>query len=72
VFRELGIAMDSLKMVSSWRGGITGAKQPIKLGGIQLEGCTFDGTRLSENHHDSPSVSTIPPCVVAWVPKVGW
>ena len=62
--------MDNLKFVSSWRGGIQGSKLPIKLGGIQLEGCSFDGTRLSENQHDSPSVSAIPPCVVAWVTKV--
>ena len=62
--------MDNLKFVSSWRGGIQGSKLPIKLGGIQLEGCSFDGNRLSENQHDSPSVSAIPPCVVAWVTKV--
>ena len=62
--------MDNLKFVSSWRGGIQGSKLPIKLGGIQLEGCSFDGTRLSENQHDSPSVSAIPPCAVAWVTKV--
>ena len=62
--------MDNLKFVSSWRGGIQGSKLPIRLGGIQLEGCSFDGTRLSENQHDSPSVSAIPPCVVAWVSKV--
>lgn len=67
--RELGCSMDSLKMVSSWRGGIQGAKIPVRLGGTQLEGCSFDGTRLSENLHDSPSVSAIPPCVVAWVTK---
>lgn len=37
--------------------------------GLQLEGCSFDGTRLMESQRDSPSVSTIPPCVVAWVTK---
>ncbi|XP_076446844.1 LOW QUALITY PROTEIN: cytoplasmic dynein 2 heavy chain 1-like [Babylonia areolata] len=67
--RELGCSMDSLRFVSSWLGSIPDSKIPIKLGGIQLEGCAFDGTRLSESQHDSPSVSTIPPCVVAWVPK---
>nr|KAG5701773.1 hypothetical protein BaRGS_000763 [Batillaria attramentaria] len=67
--RELKCSMDSLKFVSTWRGSIQGARLPIKLGGLQLEGCSFDGQRLSENQHDSPSVSAIPPCVVAWVPK---
>ncbi|XP_076467409.1 LOW QUALITY PROTEIN: cytoplasmic dynein 2 heavy chain 1-like [Babylonia areolata] len=67
--RELGCSMDSLKLVSSWRGGVQGSPLPIKVGGIQLEGCSFDGSRLSENQHDSPSVSSIPPCVLAWVTK---
>ncbi|KAL8606249.1 Cytoplasmic dynein 2 heavy chain 1 [Nucella lapillus] len=67
--RELGCSMDSLKFVSSWLGTIADSKLPIKLGGVQLEGCSFDGTRLSESQQDSPSVSSIPPCVVAWVPK---
>lgn len=67
--RELACSMDNLKLVSSWRGGVQGSRLPVRLGGIQLEGCSFDGTRLSENQHDSPSVSAIPPCTVAWVPK---
>lgn len=35
-----------------------------------MEGCSFDGLRLSENQHDSPSVSAVPPCFMAWVPQV--
>ena len=37
--------------------------------GIQLEGCTFNGTRLIENTRDTSSVSTVPPCAIAWIPK---
>lgn len=62
--------MDGLKFGVSWRGGVQGAKTQVKVGGLQLEGCTFDGARLSENQRDSPSVSAIPPCHVAWIPKV--
>ena len=43
----------------------------VKPGGLMLEGCTFDGSRLSENQRDSPSVASIPPCVISWIPKVG-
>lgn len=68
--RALGCAMDSLKFACSWSGGVNGAKQPIKVGGLMLEGCTFDGSRLSENQRDSPIVSSIPKCVMAWIPKV--
>ena len=69
-FRELGSSMDSLKCVSSWKGAIQDSKLPITVGGLQLEGCLYDGTQLSESQHDSPSVSSIPPCVIAWIPKV--
>ena len=68
--REVRQSMDSLKFVCSWKGNIQGAKLCVRVDGIQLEGCTFDGTRLSENQRDSPSFSQIPPCVVAWIPKV--
>ena len=62
--------MDGLKFTCSWKGNIPGAKVVVKIGGIQLEGCTFDGSRLSENQRDTPISSSIPPCVVAWIPKV--
>ena len=62
--------MDSLKFVCSWSGSISGARISVKIGKLQLEGCSFDGSRLSENMRDSPSISEIPPCIVAWIPKV--
>lgn len=68
--REEGISMDSLKFASSWKGSVQGAKIQVRLGGLLMEGCSFDGSRLSENQRDSPSVSGIPPCVVAWIRKV--
>ncbi len=70
LFRELQCAMDSLKFTCSWKGSVAGARAPVKIGGLQLEGCTFDGQRLSENQRDSPIVSSIPDCVVAFIPKV--
>ncbi|XP_071781183.2 cytoplasmic dynein 2 heavy chain 1 [Centroberyx gerrardi] len=65
--RSMGCSMDSLMFVSSWRSPIAEAKLQVKVGGLQLEGCSFDGVRLSENQHDSPSVSAVPPCCMAWV-----
>ncbi len=38
-----------------------------QVGGLQLEGCSFDGSRLIENQRDSPSLCTVPPATVAWV-----
>ncbi|XP_037123246.1 cytoplasmic dynein 2 heavy chain 1 isoform X1 [Syngnathus acus] len=65
--RSLGCSMDSLVFASSWRDPIVGAKLQVKVGGLQLEGCSFDGVHLCENQHDSPSVSAVPLCYMAWV-----
>ncbi|XP_072546992.1 cytoplasmic dynein 2 heavy chain 1 isoform X2 [Salminus brasiliensis] len=67
--RMMGCSMDSLKFVASWKSQITGSKLQVKVGGLQLEGCTFDGNRLSENQHDSPSVCAVPACYMAWIPQ---
>uniref|UniRef100_A0A3Q3KJ04 Cytoplasmic dynein 2 heavy chain 1 n=1 Tax=Monopterus albus TaxID=43700 RepID=A0A3Q3KJ04_MONAL len=67
--RSMGCSMDSLVFVSSWRSPIAQAKLQVKVGGLQLEGCSFDGIHLCENQHDSPSVSAVPHCYMAWVPK---
>ncbi|KAF2362508.1 ATPase dynein-related AAA domain [Trinorchestia longiramus] len=68
--REYEVAMDELTLVSSWsRGGIPDARLPLRWAGLQLEGASFDGSRLMTNTHDSPSITTVPPCVVAWLPK---
>ena len=59
--------MDNLKFACSWKGSLQGARLNVKIGGLQIEGCSFDGSRLSENQRDSPSISGIPPCSVAWI-----
>ncbi|XP_071551731.1 cytoplasmic dynein 2 heavy chain 1-like [Panulirus ornatus] len=68
--REYGTSMDNLVFVTSWsRGGIPDAKVSMKWSGLQLEGATFDGSRLMHNSHDSPSITVAPMCTVAWMPK---
>ncbi|XP_032214095.1 cytoplasmic dynein 2 heavy chain 1 isoform X5 [Mustela erminea] len=67
--RAMGCSVDSLKFVASWKGRLREAKLQIKMGGLLLEGCSFDGSRLSEHHHDSPSVSPVLPCCVGWIPQ---
>ncbi|KAM9321467.1 cytoplasmic dynein 2 heavy chain 1 [Gastrophryne carolinensis] len=65
--RTMNCSMDNLRFVASWKGRIHDAKLQVKVSGLQLEGCSFDGSRLLENQHDSPSVSTVPPCYMAWI-----
>ncbi|XP_058489723.1 dynein cytoplasmic 2 heavy chain 1 isoform X2 [Solea solea] len=67
--RHMGCSMDSLVFFSTWRSPIPQAKLQVKVGGLQLEGCSFDGAHLCENQHNSPSVSAVPPCYMAWVPQ---
>jgi len=63
------VSMDELRLVCSWIGKVNGAKYQVKVCGLQIEGCVFDGSRLSENQRDSTTVSTVPPFNVAWIPK---
>ncbi|KAG8584671.1 hypothetical protein GDO81_004716 [Engystomops pustulosus] len=65
--RTMNCSMDNLRFVASWKGRIHDAKLQVKISGLQLEGCCFDGNHLSENQHDSPSVSVVPPCYMAWI-----
>ncbi|MBZ3869929.1 Cytoplasmic dynein 2 heavy chain 1 [Sciurus carolinensis] len=67
--RAMGHSVDSLKFVASWKGRLQEAKLQIKISGLFLEGCSFDGNRLSENQHDSPSVSSVLPCFMGWIPQ---
>uniref|UniRef100_A0A8C5IBC2 Cytoplasmic dynein 2 heavy chain 1 n=1 Tax=Junco hyemalis TaxID=40217 RepID=A0A8C5IBC2_JUNHY len=68
--RVMRCSVDSLKFTASWKGRIQEGKLQVKISGLQLEGCRFDGNRLSENLHDSPSVSSVLPCFMAWIPQV--
>nr|DBA32514.1 TPA: hypothetical protein GDO54_000298 [Pyxicephalus adspersus] len=65
--RTMNCSMDNLRFVASWKGRIHDAKLQVKISGLQLEGCSFDGNQLSENQHDFPSVSMVPPCYMAWI-----
>ncbi|NXC70641.1 DYHC2 protein, partial [Anhinga anhinga] len=67
--RVMSCSVDSLKFTASWKGRIQEGKLQVKISGLQLEGCSFDGNRLSENLHDSPSVSSVLPCYMAWIPQ---
>ncbi|XP_009895076.2 cytoplasmic dynein 2 heavy chain 1 [Dryobates pubescens] len=67
--RIMSCSVDSLKFTASWKGRIQEGKLQVKISGLQLEGCSFDGNRLAENLHDSPSVSALLPCYMAWIPQ---
>jgi dynein heavy chain 2 len=63
--------MDTLVLNTSWSGEVKHGKNiSIKITGLQLEGCSFDGGRLNESATDSPSVTAFPSCSIAWIPQV--
>uniref|UniRef100_A0AC11C6V9 Dynein cytoplasmic 2 heavy chain 1 n=1 Tax=Ovis aries TaxID=9940 RepID=A0AC11C6V9_SHEEP len=70
--RAMVCSVDSLKFVASWKGRLQEAKLQIKISGLLLEGCSFDGNRLCENQHDSPSVSSVLPCFMGWIPQAAY
>ena len=68
--REYNISMSKLSLTTSWsRGGVSGAKLSVKVGSLQLEGANFDGVRLSDSSHESPSIISAPVCTFAWMPE---
>ena len=63
--------MDTLDFVTVWnRNGLSDAKVTMKWTGLQIEGATFDGSRLLKNNSNSPSIGAAPLCTVAWMPQV--
>jgi len=71
--REQGVAMDSLVLKSSWdaRRGISGAKFPIMIEGMLLQGATFNGDTLSEAAPNAKEVIAAPPVTIAFVESEG-
>jgi dynein heavy chain 2 len=69
--REIKQPMDKLVLNTSWSGEVKHGKNvSIKISGLQLEGCSFDGGFLSESALDSTSVTGFPPCYIAWIQRV--
>jgi hypothetical protein len=72
--REYGgkVPLDGLRLVNAWGGGgdMKGAKLPVAVGGLFVEGCRFDGASLRDNAPDSPTISPLPIVTIAWVPQV--
>jgi dynein heavy chain 2 len=68
--RTLKCSMDDLKSATKWNSTeVLGTSCSVRLDGLQLEGCTFDGNRFLENERNSPTISSLPACTFAWVPK---
>ena len=66
--RALKIAIDELKLVSTFEQGKLGNGLAISLEGLWLQGSAFDGKRLADIKEQSSTseLVNLPPCFVAW------
>lgn len=68
--RRLKLAIDELKLVSSFEADKVPGEGAVKLDGLWLQGCEFDGRRLIDLRDQggtSAEVVSLPPCYAAWV-----
>jgi hypothetical protein len=66
----LKIAIDELKLVSSFEPNKVPAATAVKLEGLLLQGCEFDGRRMVDIKDASGSsreLISVPACYVAWI-----
>jgi dynein heavy chain 2 len=66
------VPVDELKLVSCWeQGRLDSRVAPLTLTvhGMLLQGCNFDGQKLSESLLDSAANSALGDCFFAWMPR---
>ncbi|KAJ3360793.1 Cytoplasmic dynein 2 heavy chain 1 [Kappamyces sp. JEL0680] len=67
--RKLNRPMDSLTLLSSWSPGEITSAISMKIDGVVVQGCLFDGNRLAETDVSDQVLNRIPPFQMAWVPS---
>ncbi|PNH01645.1 Cytoplasmic dynein 2 heavy chain 1 [Tetrabaena socialis] len=71
--RTLGCSMDMLKPVTSWDAAklkaAAGSAPVALLGGMIMQGATFDGSRMAAVAAEAPAFRAVPPMSLAWLPK---
>jgi hypothetical protein len=65
--RQFKVAIDELKLVSSFENGKLDKNASISLDGLYLQGCAFDGSKLSDIRGQSSEIVALPSCSIAWI-----
>jgi len=66
--RQLKIAIDDLKLVSSFERNKLSSATAVQLEGLWLQGCEFDGKQLTDIRDQAGSeLVAVPPCHVGWI-----
>jgi len=65
--RLFKVAIDELKLVSSFDATKINREGSIQLEGLWLQGCAFDGTRLADIRGAQKEIQQLPLCSIAWI-----
>jgi dynein heavy chain 2 len=66
--RQLKIAIDDLKLVSSFERNKLSGATVVQLEGLWLQGCEFDGKQLVDIRDEAGSeLVAVPACHVGWI-----
>ena len=64
-------AMDDFILMSYWsKSDVSSHPVYIAVEGLLVQGCQFDGLRLTEVSPEDPNLTPVPTSYLAWVPKV--
>ena len=63
--RANSLAIDDLKFCCSWQNTRV-SNGSIYVEGFCIDGCIFDGNRITQTKFDSPSYFSLPPCYISW------
>jgi len=61
------VAIDELKLVSSFEQGKISANGGIQVEGLFLQGCAFDGAKMNEIRGKASEVIQLPIATLAWI-----
>lgn len=65
--RQFKVAINELKLVTSFEKTKLGSEGVIQLEGLFLQGCAFDGKRLADIRGQAPEITGLPSCAVSWI-----
>ena len=61
------VAIDELKLVSSFEQGKVSGQGTIQVEGLFLQGCAFDQGKMNEIRGKASEVIQLPICNIAWI-----
>lgn len=59
-------------MNCEWLEGRGSKGNDLKISGLKVAGCNFDGRKLTEKSKDDPVLMDIPLCRITWYEKVSF